>query len=540
MKNRILRILALILVCLFLTGCGELSGPAAELLEAVQQESGEDYVTFSEMVYTRPDLEKMEKVLDKACEAAADDNFVKILTSIYDFYDAYDAFDTSYALADIHYSADLTDAHWEEEYNFCVTMAPQVDAMLEELYYALAKSPCLDRLEGEDYFGPGYFDSYQGQNLWDEELTALLEKEAQLVSRYYELSDLGNSYNPGSEEYYEACYEDMVQVLAELVPVRREIARYWGYEDFAQFAADNYYYRDYDLEVVEDYLGRIREELVPLYVRFNESFDWADAFVPVTEERTYDWLRGCAMKMGGSVAEAFRIMDRGGLYDISYGENKYPSSFEMYIVGYQVPFVFLCPTQTEYDHLTFAHEFGHFCNDYVSWGSYAGMDVQEFFSQGMEYLALCYGEDTQRLSQLKMAESLAVYVEQAAFVAFETELYRLPEEELTVEGIRTLYERVAGEFGFGSIGFDPREFVTITHFFTDPMYIMSYVVSNDAAMQLYQLEKQTPGAGLACFEENLGTEEYFFLSFLNSAGLESPFTPNRLEQVKLTFEEILP
>lgn len=125
-------------------------------------------------------------------------------------------------------------------------------------------------------------------------------------------------------------------------------------------------------------------------------------------------------------------------------------------------------------------------------------------------------------------------------MVFETELYRLPEEELTVEGIRALYERVAGEFGFGSIGFDPREFVTITHFFTDPMYILSYVVSNDAAMQLYQLEKQTPGAGLACFEENLGTEEYFFLSFLNSAGLESPFTPNRLEQVKLTFEEILP
>ena len=88
--------------------------------------------------------------------------------------------------------------------------------------------------------------------------------------------------------------------------------------------------------------------------------------------------------------------------------------------------------------------------------------------------------------------------------------------------------------------YDSRDFVSVTHFFTDPMYILSYVVSNDAAMQLYQMEMEEPGAGLACFEENLGTEEYYFLSFLNAAGLENPFAPNRLEELKKTFGEILP
>ena len=33
-----------------------------------------------------------------------------------------------------------------------------------------------------------------------------------------------------------------------------------------------------------------------------------------------------------------------------------------------------------------------------------------------------------------------------------------------------------------------RDFVVIGHFYTDPMYIISYVVSNDAAFQLYQME----------------------------------------------------
>ena len=71
------------------------------------------------------------------------------------------------------------------------------------------------------------------------------------------------------------------------------------------------------------------------------------------------------------------------------------------------------------------------------------------------------------------------------------------------------------------------------------MYIFSYVTSNDAAMQLYQLEQQEKGAGLALLEENLATQEISFLAFLNSAGLESPFEPSRIQAVRKTFEILI-
>ncbi len=74
---------------------------------------------------------------------------------------------------------------------------------------------------------------------------------------------------------------------------------------------------------------------------------------------------------------------------------------------------------------------------------------------------------------------------------------------------------------FDSVGYDRREFVDVTHFYTNPMYVFSYVVSNDAAMQLYQLEQEQRGAGLELYEQNLTTEESYFLAFLDSAGLES-------------------
>ena len=81
--------------------------------------------------------------------------------------------------------------------------------------------------------------------------------------------------------------------------------------------------------------------------------------------------------------------------------------------------------------------------------------------------------------------------------------------------------------------------MAIGHFFTSPLYIISYVVSNDAAMQLYQMEQTEQGSGLACYVDNLATEEVYFLSFLQHANLESPFADGRINTVKKTFEAIL-
>ena len=194
--KKYLRLLALLLCCALLSGCIPLSG---------NQELKEMGLTaYSDMIYIRPDMEKLEQSLDKALEAAAGTDFAAIIQSIYDFYDIYDLFYTQYSLADLRYSADLTDTHWQEETDFCAANSPRVDAMLEELYYALAQSPCLEELEGEDYFGPGYFDSYQGENNWDAEFTALLETQSELTSRYYELSAAGAQYEEESEDYYQA------------------------------------------------------------------------------------------------------------------------------------------------------------------------------------------------------------------------------------------------------------------------------------------------------------------------------------------------
>ena len=552
MKRYVIRLTALLLAAmLMLSGCSQVlleiareeldgyldtvTGPAAESPAETRSTTPaeEAELTFSQMEYTRPDMEKLQKALDDACALAEGTDLDAIMDAIWLFYDEYDWFYTNYSLSDIHYCQDVTDAYWEEEYSFCADNSAAVDAALEELYYTLAKSPCRKELEGEDYFGEGFFDDYDGENNWDDRFTALLREESELVSRYYDLSAETSGLSKGSDAWYAQYADPLAQVLVDLVGVRQEMAAHWDYDSYAEFAWDFYYYRDYSPADMDAYMEAICRELVPIYEDLADSDVWDYGYFRSREPQIYEYVRISAEAMGGSVWEAFQLMERRELYDISYSVNKYGISFETYLTSYEVPFLFLCPYLENGDKLTFAHEFGHFCNDHQSHGSSAGVDVLEVFSQGMEYLTLCYGENTQQLSRTKLADSISTYVEQSAFATFEHRLYEL--KDPTVEDLYALYDEVASDFGFGSVGYDPREFVTIPHFFTNPMYIDSYVVSNDAAIQIYQLELATPGAGLERYEEHLDTQELWFLSFLDSAGLESPFAPGRLEAVRDLF-----
>ena len=109
-------------------------------------------------------------------------------------------------------------------------------------------------------------------------------------------------------------------------------------------------------------------------------------------------------------------------------------------------------------------------------------------------------------------------------------MYALPEEEVTGENLLALYEEIGTAYGFESWDWDSRDLVTIPHFYEYPMYVISYVVSNDAAMQLYEMELRAPGSGAESFAENLTTEAEGLMSFLKEAELKSPF--DRIGEVK--------
>ena len=521
------RMLALVLcVALLLCGC---SGGAKNALGF----SG--IVKFSDMTYTRPDLTAAEALYLEALEAANGGADVdEVLDKIWDFYDAYDLCMSSYDLAYIHYQSDLSDFYWQTEYEYCAEKTPMLDLYLEELYCGLGATPLRAELE-EEYFGEGWFEYYDDGGIYNEELVALMEQEQALVSEYYDHIAQAGDYDT-AEGYYADHTETLADLLAELVILRQELAAWAGYDSYTDFAWDYYYERDYTVRQADGYLAAIRQELVPLYRRVNAMDVWHFAQEACDEQTVYGYVERTAKAMGGVTWEAFRLMEQAELYDISASPNKSGISFEVYLTEYYEPFIMVSGTGSRYDCLTFAHEFGHFVNDYAAAGSYAGIDVMEVFSQGMEYLSLCGTDAEYGFVEMKLADSLTVYVEQAAYAEFERKIYALPAHLVTGEKLLSVYEQVCRSYGFDSMEWDPRDMITVPHFYSNPMYIISYVVSNDAAMQFYQMELDTPGAGKTAYENSLDTEETCFMAFLSESGLQSPF--DRIADVRTLLEQV--
>ena len=526
MKKRILQIIALVAVlCLLLTGCN-LAGLY-----------GTDY---EDMVYSRPSVSQLTGCADRCVSLAQENADIDTLwLEIAEFFTLYSDYFTQYLLSYVHYCQDMTDIYWTDEYSYCEEQSAQVEAARDQLLHELAKSSAREALESEDYFGADYFDAYEGESIWTEQFQALKEQEAQLLTQYYEISQEGADLDPYSEAFFEDCGAQLEELYIQLVLVRQQLALEAGYDSYPEYSFAAEYGRDYTAEDSMAFCRQISTELSGLYVDLADSGFWDMSLYATNEQATLQYVRTMAANMGGVVAQSMELMIQNNLYDITYSPNKFDGSFEVFFYDYNEAFAFISPAGNELDHLSFAHEFGHFCNDQVSGGSIAGIDTAEVFSQGMEYLSLFYSNPSDELTRMKLGDTLCAYVEQAAYHCFEQQVYGLSEEALTKENLRTVFEDTCKDFGMDYWELDNRTYVTVSHFFTQPLYTISYVVSNDAAFQLYQLEQQQKGAGLDILLAHLDTEQEYFLPFLEEAGLDSPFLEDRIPTVKKTLEQAL-
>lgn len=533
MAKRFCKLIAVLLVVvILLTGCTFMQKWAQRIF-------GRQVGAFDEIEYTRPDMDTFRSQLDVCLTGAEEDTRADtLMDKVFDLYDTYYLFYTNYKLANIYYYIDLTDSYWADEYNYCLENISEVDAGIDQLLHTLADSPLKEDLEAEEYFGEGFFDAYSGESLWDETFTELMAQEKQLQSQYDALSAQALEYSSYTGLLNSSVGLQMEQLLVEMVALRQEIAQYAGYDNYLTFAYDFYYDRDYAPEQAIAYMDDVRKELVDLYVDMPADV-WSAGNNYWTERQTFDYVKSGAAAMGGEIAQAFDFLESGKFYDISYSANKYNASFETYLNYYSVPFIFVNPQNDGTDPLTFAHEFGHFCNDYASSGTACSIDVAEVFSQGMEYLSLFYADGGAELERMKMASSLSVFVEQSAYAGFEHQLYLMDEDELTVENVRKLYAQTVEAYGFGKWEYDAREYIAIAHLYIAPVYMVSYVLSNDLAMQIYQAELSESGAGLQLLEDNLATEKITLTAFVQDAGFSDPFAEGRVAQLRKTFQKVL-
>lgn len=531
-----------------------------------------DLIPFDEMPYERPNLEEMRAAIDKVGEAldsGADYAAVEALLDKCD--ELYAAFDTMEAIAFIRSCQDMTDEYYAAEYAWLDEASADVSQLFEKLYFRCGMSDMAQELE-EKYFWPGFAEEYADDSnvFYDDEMVALLQTESNLIAEYRDLvanpivalsngkeveffsameEYQGYAYLNLLFSYYEQYNPKLARVYIDLVKNRQAQAAAAGYDSYEELAFDHDFGRDYSPELAEEYLQSIKKSIVPLYHEVVASGAlWSVESGPLDAKRLEEVLRCGVSDMGQDVQDAYEFMVKYRLCDLDYSPLKAEMSFQTYLSAYEVPFLFMDAGGTLSDITTFSHEFGHYLDGYLNYGAEETIDLAECYSQAMELLMLTRldevlsSEELENLYQIKMLDILNMYVQQAAFAEFEHILYSTDPEELSPEYINQVFLRMCREYGFCEEGLEDlyaNFWMDITHFFEQPFYVITYPVSHDIAMQIFQLEEAAPGAGLEKFMEMLPREYPDMLDSALNAGLESPFDSGRIEKVAATMRAIL-
>lgn len=548
MKRPFRKIFALLL-CLpvAVSACSRSSGQQAE----------SDLIPYGQMEYVRPDVEAIQRLFSQTREFARkagkkDKNALE--EQLERCWDAYDHFDTMHTLISLRSDGDQSDdALWEEN-GFCWESSVSVGQWLDELLVACAVSEA-----GVD---ERLLAGYEAE---DEPLSdaakALMAEENRLVEEYWsahqpetflwqgqevDVYDLFSDPALSDEDYWSArdaydaqVNEVCVPIYIDLVKIRNALAKELGYA-----SCEEYGYRTYGRDYTPDMANRFLEDVAararPYYAALMAGDPYGEAVYETVNEDDLLWvMEETARRVGGTTEHAFGILKDYGLYDLRVSDTKATGAYTTYLTEYEAPFCFVGAVGDTDDVLSFSHEFGHFADAYFNYNATDNLDLSETYSQAMaHFTVLCCRELLEEesfdaLVLIHLLETLDVFTTQAAYAAFESEVYRLPEEELTPRRLNALMLECMGRFG-ADAGTDSLSaslyWAQVEHLFEMPFYVISYVVSADAALQLLALAREDFSHGAQVYEDLLDWEEDAFLSQLRRVGLESPFDAGRAEK----------
>lgn len=521
-----------------------------------------EYTVFDQMPYSRPDIDAVCADFDVVTELGKEEaDFDSIIAAYEKAYDGYVNFSTMSSLAYIRYTLNLNDSYYEEEQLWCEENSPVLEKVYEEAMMSLADCSLRETLEAE-YFGEDFFDDYDDEGMFTKDIVVeLFQKESDLQAQYMALTSDMTIELDGEEvlldealssatDYYtyskvlrlycEKYNPLMGEIFIELVRTRHALARELEYDSYADFAYDYYFYRDYTPQQADQYAEDIRNYLVPLMDLQSGGY-----YPSMSGDEVMDLLKDTTDVLGGEFQTAYGFMKDYELYDISYSTSKMPGSYQTYLSAYEMPFLYVSPEGDMGDFLTAAHEFGHFVDGYVNCDTNYSTDCAEIFSQGLEFLALeaapISESDRRTLRENKLSDSLMTFISQACYHSFESAVYALPEEELTLENINNLFYESNLAYGLATEGYefyDSMAWFDIQHFIIAPCYVISYCVSNDMALQIYQLEAAEGGKGLEKYFELLYlAADNTILSLASEGEMTSPFALGRMDELAKFFEE---
>lgn len=407
----------------------------------------------------------------------------------------------------------------------------QLDSVFNEVNDALctALSDALDGPAGSalrSYIGEDKATALVG---YDEQT----DRQREITER---VSELTLQYNALIMEYlsYDEETEKIGALYRELVDLHNEEAQIVGYKDYADYAYEASYGRDFTpddaaalCEAVKPYA---RQYFGSLY--YNEA-TYADfsADTDLTERELVGLVTQYMPRVSDDAAKAAAYMEKHGLYFMDSAERVSDLGFTTTLDQYNAPFIYLALYGDQNDIQSMFHEFGHYYDAYVNpvpdlLLSVGSLDIFEIHSTGMEALSTgwyedIYGEDAD-LARIRFLDSaLYTVFSGCLFDEFQRVVYADP--SLTPEQISQTFVTIARSYGLRSFGKEFSHYwMQVNHNFESPFYYISYAVSMLASLQIYEMAENDWAAAADFYNDlvSLGAFDYTYCELLDKVGLE--------------------
>ena len=548
---------------------------------------------FSEMTYTRPDIDALlarcKQLAAKAADAPDGDALIQVY---YEQSRAFADYTTASQLANIHYTCDTRDAYWKAEQDFFDANGPAVTNASVEISRAFLANPYVDALT--EHFGTTCVAGMKNAVLGMDDRTVELQQEFNaLVSQYQQIyggalveldgkqltipqlgpykEDLDPAVRRAAYEaeagYFDAHRDELDALYTKIVKNLNRQAQVLGYKDYSELSYVRMNRIGYGQAEIQAFRDQVARDVVPelqkvMAMRAKRTGITHPTFtdlpiifkdgnpkpIPGYQARM-DAARTMYHELSPETAEFIDFMQDNELFDVESRPGKMSGGYMTSLPSYKAPFIFANWNDTSGDVDVLTHECGHAFEGYVAERDPAipadlecpGMESAEIHSMAMEFLTapwhhLLFGRDTDKYALLHAEDSFVFLAYGCEVDEFQHIMYQNPDltpDERNAEWLK-LEKKYRPWIDFDNLPFYGRGagWQRQLHIYECPFYYIDYCLSTMAALQFFLLsltDHKDAWERYLRLVRRAGTASYTEL--LETAGLKVPFEEGSIKGI---------
>ena len=547
---------------------------------------------FSEMPYSRPDMEALAAATTQTLEA------MKAAPNAAGQIAAYDAYEkkmqtagTMQQIAYIRHTINTKDEFYNAENDYMDEIGPKLQELSHRVNTALLESPY--RAELEKHYGALMFKNLEiAARSFSPAIVELMQEENKLVSEYQNLyasatvefdgktmplpllgpykQDPDRAVRKAAYEadakFFDSHREELDTLYDKLVKVRDAQAKKMGLPNYIPLGYDRMGRNCYTAKDVAAFRDQIAEDMVPIVAKVKEAqrrrigveklafYDEPISFADgnAVPEGTPDEILAAGKKMyqelSPETAEFIDFMFENELFDVLSRDGKAPGGYCTEIADYKSPFIFSNFNATAGDVDVLTHEAGHAFEDYRAFKQELPsllhsptIEACECHSMSMEFLTapwhhLFFGKQTDKY-ELGHCEDALVFIPYGCMVdEFQHKVYENP--GMTPEQRNELWLSLEKKYrpwiDFDNLPFYSRGggWQRQLHIYEVPLYYIDYCMAQTVAFQFWNLSRENYAEAwkrYMTFVDKAGTAT--FAELVESAGLKVPYHAGCIKEI---------